>query len=247
MKKLIALLLVLTMALSLAACAKKPAEDTTEDETITDTENTTENTTEDTPEDATEGTDETQEPDAQEPVDPDADVPATPDVDADAPATPDVDADAPATPEEPVDDGGAAVNPGDTATELTAEEQEVLDTLSQLVAGAADDIMCDNVIIPADQYPYYLFIDYIDGSIAASASAMIGSIAHSVVLLKLPEDADVAAVAADIEANMDPRKWICVEAEATLVKTSGQYVLMAMSSQDAVDAISANFDTVFGA
>ena len=237
MKKLIALLLVLTMALSLAACAKKPAEDTTEDETITDTENTTENTTEDTPEDATEGTDETQELDAQEPVDPDADVPATPDVDADAPATP----------EEPVDDGGAAVNPGDTATELTAEEQEVLDTLSQLVAGAADDIMCDNVIIPADQYPYYLFIDYIDGSIAASASAMIGSIAHSVVLLKLPADADVAAVAADIEANMDPRKWICVEAEATLVKTSGQYVLMAMSSQDAVDAISANFDTVFGA
>ena len=237
MKKLIALLLVLTMALSLAACAKKPAEDTTEDETITDTENTTENTTEDTPEDATEGTDETQEPDAQEPVDPDADVPATPDVDADAPATP----------EEPVDDGGAAVNPGDTATELTAEEQEVLDTLSQLVAGAADDIMCDNVIIPTDQYPYYLFIDYIDGSIAASASAMIGSIAHSVVLLKLPADADVAAVAADIEANMDPRKWICVEAEATLVKTSGQYVLMAMSSQDAVDAISANFDTVFGA
>ena len=237
MKKLIALLLVLTMALSLAACAKKPAEDTTEDETITDTENTTENTTEDTPEDATEGTDETQEPDAQEPVDPDADVPATPDVDADAPATP----------EEPVDDGGAAVNPGDTATELTAEEQEVLDTLSQLVAGAADDIMCDNVIIPADQYPYYLFIDYIDGSIAASASAMIGSIAHSVVLLKLPADADVATVAADIEANMDPRKWICVEAEATLVKTSGQYVLMAMSSQDIVDAISANFDTVFGA
>ncbi|HIR51560.1 MAG TPA: hypothetical protein IAA53_09880 [Candidatus Avoscillospira avicola] len=241
MKKLIALLLVLTMALSLAACAKKPAEDTTEDETITDTENTTEDTTEDTAEDttedATEGTEETQEPEAQEPADPDADVPATPDVDPETPATP----------EEPVDDGGAAVNPGDTATELTAEEQEVLDTLQQLVAGAADEIMCDNVIISADQYPYYLFIDYIDGSIAASASAMIGSIAHSVVLLKLPADADVAAVAADIEANLDPRKWICVEAEATLVKTSGQYVLMAMSSQDIVDAISANFDTVFGA
>ena len=238
MKKLIALLLVLTMALSLAACAKKPAEDTTEDETITDTENTTEDTTEDTEdaEDATEGTEETQEPEAQEPADPDADVPATPDVDPETPATP----------EEPVDDG-AAVNPGDTATELTAEEQEVLDTLQQLVAGAADEIMCDNVIISADQYPYYLFIDYIDGSIAASASAMIGSIAHSVVLLKLPADADVATVAADIEANMDPRKWICVEAEATLVKTSGQYVLMAMSSQDIVDAISANFDTVFGA
>ena len=148
-------------------------------------------------------------------------------------------------------DGTENTNPetpaADGETTVTPEEQEVLDTLQKLVAGAADDIMCDNTIITADQYPYYLFIDYIDGSIAASASAMIGSIAHSVVLLKLPEDADVAAVAADIEANMDPRKWICVEAEATMVKTSGQYVLMVMSSQATVDAISANFDTVFGA
>lgn len=237
MKKLIALLLVLTMALSLAACAKKPAEDTTEDQTVTDTENTTENTDE--------GAEDAQQPE----TDADADT-QTPETDADTqdPATPDTDVNEPAAPETPATDGSdTATDAQEPSTELSAEEQEVLDTLSQLVAGAADDIMCDNIILPADQYPYYLFIDYIDGSIAASASAMIGSIAHSVVLLKLPEGADVAAVAADIEANMDPRKWICVEAEATLVKTSGQYVLMAMSSQAAVDTISANFDTVFGA
>ena len=229
MKKIIAFILALTLVFSMAACASKPAEDTTEDETITDTENVPETDT-----------------------DADAETDAETDTDAEEPVDTDVDADQPATPEEPITnedttgDTAAEDTTGDTATELTAEEQEVLDTVQQLVAGAADEIMCDNIIISSDQYPYYLFIDYIEGSIAASSSAMIGSIPHSVVLLKLPEDADVAAVAAEIEENMDPRKWICVEAEATMVKTSGQYVLMVMSSQ-AVDAISANFDTVFGA
>ena len=233
MKKIIAMILALVMVASMAACAKKPAEDTTTDDTTISEDNTqNESTTEDeTAEDDT-TTDDTAEDDTT------------------ADDTTDVDPEQPATPEAPVD-GTENTNPetpaADGETTVTPEEQEVLDTLQKLVAGAADDIMCDNTIITADQYPYYLFIDYIDGSIAASASAMIGSIAHSVVLLKLPEDADVAAVAADIEANMDPRKWICVEAEATMVKTSGQYVLMAMSSQEIVDAISANFDTVFGA
>ena len=238
MKKIIAMILALVMVASMAACAKKPAEDTTTDDTTISEDNTqNEGTTED----------ETAEDDTT------ADDTAEDDTTADDTAeddTTDVDPEQPATPEAPVD-GTENTNPETPATDgettVTPEEQEVLDTLQKLVAGAADDIMCDNTIITADQYPYYLFIDYIDGSIAASASAMIGSIAHSVVLLKLPEDADVAAVAADIEANMDPRKWICVEAEATMVKTSGQYVLMAMSSQEIVDAISANFDTVFGA
>lgn len=233
MKKIIAMILALVMVASMAACAKKPAEDTTTDDTTISEDNTqNEGTTEDdTAEDDTAEDDTTED-------------------DTTADDTTDVDPEQPATPEAPVD-GTENTNPetpaADGETTVTPEEQEVLDTLQKLVAGAADDIMCDNTIITADQYPYYLFIDYIDGSIAASASAMIGSIAHSVVLLKLPEDADVAAVAADIEANMDPRKWICVEAEATMVKTSGQYVLMAMSSQATVDAISANFDTVFGA
>ena len=243
MKKIIAMILALVMVASMAACAKKPAEDTTTDDTTISEDNTqNESTTEDeTAEDDT-TTDDTAEDDTAEDD--------TTEDDTTADDTTDVDPEQPATPEAPVD-GTENTNPetpaADGETTVTPEEQEVLDTLQKLVAGAADDIMCDNTIITADQYPYYLFIDYIDGSIAASASAMIGSIAHSVVLLKLPEDADVAAVAADIEANMDPRKWICVEAEATMVKTSGQYVLMAMSSQEIVDAISANFDTVFGA
>ena len=70
--------------------------------------------------------------------------------------------------------------------------------------------------------------------------------AHSVVLVRVPEGTDVEAVRADIEANANPRKWVCVEAEATWVKTSGQYVVMVMSTADMAAAIEANFNTVFG-
>ena len=41
---------------------------------------------------------------------------------------------------------------------------------------------------------------------------------------RLPEGADVKAVAADIEANMDPRKWICVEAESKVIKSNSHIV-----------------------
>ena len=67
---------------------------------------------------------------------------------------------------------------------------------------------------------------------------------HDVV--ELPDGTDVAAVAAEMEANMNPRKWVCVEAEATWVKTSGQYVVLVMSAADMAAAIEANFNTVFG-
>ena len=82
---------------------------------------------------------------------------------------------------------------------------------------------------------------------AAVSEPMIGSIAHEVILVEVPEGTDPAEVAAQMEANMNPRKWICVEAEATWVKTSGQYVVMVMSTADMAAAIEANFNTAFGA
>ena len=142
----------------------------------------------------------------------------------------------------------AVEEPAVEEPEMDPAYADLLDKLAQLTEGATpEEMMLMNVEVPADSYEYLLFIPYIEGSYAVVSEPMIGSIAHSVVLLQLPEDADAQAVAAEIETNMDPRKWICVEAEASWVKVSGQYVLMVMSSQEAADVIAANFDTVFGA
>ena len=142
----------------------------------------------------------------------------------------------------------AVEEPAVEEPEMDPAYADLLDKLAQLTEGATpEEMMLMNAEVPADSYEYLLFIPYIEGSYAVVSEPMIGSIAHSVVLLQLPEDADVQAVAAEIETNMDPRKWICVEAESSWVKTSGQYVLMVMATQEAADVIAANFETVFGA
>lgn len=142
----------------------------------------------------------------------------------------------------------AVEEPAVEEPEMDPAYADLLDKLAQLTEGATpEEMMLMNAEVPADSYEYLLFIPYIEGSYAVVSEPMIGSIAHSVVLLQLPEDADAQAVAAEIETNMDPRKWICVEAESSWVKTSGQYVLMVMATQEAADVIAANFETVFGA
>lgn len=135
----------------------------------------------------------------------------------------------------------------ETPAEQDPAVADLLEKLAALVDGVNSEMAVENVEIPADQYEYQLFIDYVEGSHAVTSMAMINAVAHSVCLLQLPEDTDAEAVAQEIEANMDPRKWICVEAEATAVRTSGQYVLLVMSDQASVDTVLANFDTVFGA
>ena len=49
------------------------------------------------------------------------------------------------------------------------------------------------------------------------------------------------SLAADIEANADPRKWICVEAESKIVDYSGDVVILIMTGADSAEAIHAAF------
>lgn len=123
---------------------------------------------------------------------------------------------------------------------------EMMGILEQLVGGINDELVVMNTEIMSDMFEYFAAVPYIEGAYMVVSAPMIGSIAHEVVLVELPEGTDVAAVAAEMEANMNPRKWVCVEAEATWVKTSGQYVVMVMSAAEMAAAIEANFNTVFG-
>lgn len=134
------------------------------------------------------------------------------------------------------------------AIEFMPEEKlnEMMTLLDQLVGGINDELTVMNTEITSDIFEYLVGVAPMEGAYAVASAPMIGSIAHEVVLVELPEGTDVAAVAAEMEGNMDPRKWICVEAESCWVKTSGNYVVKVMSSSDMSAAIEANFNTVFG-
>ena len=48
-------------------------------------------------------------------------------------------------------------------------------------------------------------------------------------------------LAANIEANADPRKWICVEAESKIVDFSGDTVILIMTSADLAEQLHSGF------
>ena len=72
-----------------------------------------------------------------------------------------------------------------------------------------------------------------DGSKLTEAAAyepMIGSIAFSMVMARVAPGEDAKAVAADMKSGVDPRKWICVEADDLLVAGRADVVMLIMVS-----------------
>ena len=91
-----------------------------------------------------------------------------------------------------------------------------------------------------------------DASVLTDAAAyepMMSSIAFSLVTVRVAPGADSKAVAESMKSGVDPRKWICVEADDLLVAGCGDVVMLIMVSttggrtaQSVVDA----FQTVVG-
>ena len=84
---------------------------------------------------------------------------------------------------------------------------------------------------------------------AAAYEPMMGSLAFSMVMVRTAPDADAKAVAEGMKSGVDPRKWICVEADDMKVAGIGDVVMLIMVSttgdmtaQSFVDA----FQTVAG-
>ena len=59
---------------------------------------------------------------------------------------------------------------------------------------------------------------------------IIGSIAYSVVLVRMEEGADIEAAKKAIKENVDPRKWFCVwvEPEDVIIKSKGDLIILIM-------------------
>lgn len=130
----------------------------------------------------------------------------------------------------------AEEKPGDTMS-LSEIFTDILDV--ENMPAIAD------IEINKDNFESFLFIPPIEGAEALASEGMISAVAHSAVLLRLPEGADAAAVAKSIEENANPRKWVCVEAEKTTVSVHGNTILLVMSFTDTTDAITANFDNLW--
>lgn len=67
---------------------------------------------------------------------------------------------------------------------------------------------------------------------AAAYEPMMGSIAFSMVLVRVADVADSKAVAEAMKSGIDTRKWICVEADDLKVAGFGDVVMLTMVNAD---------------
>ena len=57
---------------------------------------------------------------------------------------------------------------------------------------------------------------------------MMGSQAFSLVLVRLSENANARAIAAEMKENINPRKWICAMADQVMAAGYGDVVMFIM-------------------
>ncbi len=102
-----------------------------------------------------------------------------------------------------------------------------------------------------DNLRYYLGLSDAAGiKEAVFSEPMIGSIPYSLCLVRVTEDADIAAISQSIFDGIDTRKWMCVEADQLIVAHYADIILMVMANSEnsatlAADMCSA-FSTVIG-
>lgn len=91
-------------------------------------------------------------------------------------------------------------------------------------------MMLMNTEINEENIEYYLGTKDIEYVEALASESGVGSIAHSVVLVRTKDNADIETIKSEIKEKVDPRKWICVgvEREDLIVKNKGNLIILIM-------------------
>ena len=142
------------------------------------------------------------------------------------------------------------------AVVLLKPEANIEGTLEEIMAkvyaGFGDDELPMLGDMPVDvtdkdAVEYYLGTSELSIKEALVREPMMGSIPHSVVLVRLNDAKDAEAAVAKIKEKANPRKWICVEAKNVVVDSIGDLVILIMvdsegqTTPEIAPKLSANF------
>ena len=127
---------------------------------------------------------------------------------------------------------------------VTGTLEEIMDKVYVNIPEEERPMMLTNIEVTEENVEMYLGTSDIDFKEALASESGVGSIAHSVVLIRVEDNADIEAIKEKIEKNVNPRKWICVEAEEIEVENKGNLIILIMSSEDNVEKIETAFDAL---
>lgn len=130
-------------------------------------------------------------------------------------------------------------------------EKQVEGTLEEIMTKVYADVpederpmMLTNTEVTEENVENYLGTKDIEYEEALASESAVGSIAHSVVLVRMKDGADIEDAKKKIEENANPKKWICVEADDVVVKNKGNLIILIMSSSNYIEKIENSFDNL---
>lgn len=108
--------------------------------------------------------------------------------------------------------------------------EDLMSTVYQEIPEDQRPMMLMNTEVTEENIEYYLGTKDIEYTEALASESGVGSIAHSVVLLRTKDNADIEAIKTAIKENVDPRKWICVgvEEDDVIIKNKGNLIILIM-------------------
>lgn len=125
-------------------------------------------------------------------------------------------------------------------------EGKLEDIMTKVYEGIKEEelpMMLQNIELTEEDIEYYIGTNDIKWKEAIASESGIGSIAHSVVLIRMSEDVtenDIEDAKNKIKENANPRKWLCVEAENVIVENKGDLIILIMSDSKA-ETLKKNF------
>ena len=136
------------------------------------------------------------------------------------------------------------------------EGQNVEGTLEEIMTKVYADIpederpMLGNIDVlkdAPDNIKYYIGTEDIEYEEILASEPMMGSIAYSVVLVRMKDGADIESAKQKILDTVDPRKWICVEVpkDDVIVKNKGDLIILIMVKDETTrNKIEKGFDNL---
>ena len=120
--------------------------------------------------------------------------------------------------------------------------EEIMDKIYSSLEDSEKPMMLTNITIDKENAEMYLGTSDIEFEEALASESATGSIAHSVVLLRVKNNANVEMIEEKIEDSVNPRKWICVEADEVEVESKGNLIILVMSNELTADKIIREFN-----
>lgn len=161
-----------------------------------------------------------------------------------------------ATPEDGAEiDPDMAVDPDAEPTASPAPDAELTALVDGLYAVCPVDLMMmETYAVDLHDDSWTSYLTGLDSEQAAKVDAAVvsesttGSLAYSLVLARVADEADAQAIADAMLQNIDLRKWVCVMADEARVAVYGDKVLFVMSDSELadVDALMAAAPGVLG-